>query len=53
LEILARIVELRVEVPVKDKKIDAEAVRRRQLLLDRACEIVLPCGEGLAILIGP
>src|SRR5271156_1216112 len=51
-KILAGIVYWSVEIPVENEKVDAEVVRRRQLLFDGACRIILPARNRLTILIG-
>lgn len=52
-EILPRIIDLHVVIPVEDEEIDAKIVRHGQLLLDRTRRVILPSGKGLAILIRP
>ena len=51
-KILARIIGRSVEIPIKDEKVDAKAVRPSELLLHCTGRVVLPAGEGLTILVG-
>jgi hypothetical protein len=46
------IICLRLEVPIEDEEVDAGIVCPGELLFDRASRIVLPTGEGLAVLEG-
>jgi len=49
-EILARVIDCSVEVPIEDEEIDAKVVGSGELLFDGTIGIILPTRYGLAIL---
>jgi len=52
-EVIARLGDRRVEVPIKDEEIYPETAGLGELLFDSAGVVVLPAGKRLAVLIGP